>query len=251
MKYLAFIPSASLILPIVQPFLVELRKTKNSPNYFAKQFNASFLVTMLIATPITSVLFVHHQTVTAVLLGANWIQYSEMLGAFALLIPAFVMLNQSKRVLILYGKTKHIFIYECIAFGVLYSSLFAVGFSDIKFFTYVRVGIENLICAFLLLYIVLRYTSVKNTLSLFMSFIPLTIAAYLCIFVSEITAQWSDQVFIKLVVVTSSSFFTFYATVFLFHILWLKKVPEWQYLETLLQRVFNPFLKRLPFHRGA
>lgn len=251
MKYIAFIPSAHLILPIIQPFLVELRKTKDAPQYFAKQFNASFIITMLLAIPVTCVMFFHHETVTAVLLGKNWIKYSELLGAFALLMPAFVMLNQCMRVLIIYGKTKHIFIYECIAFSVLYSTLFMVGFEDITFFTYVRVAMENIICASFLLYVVLKYTSIKNALSLFSSFIPLALSAYISVLASQFAAQLSQQIFLKLVNVSIVCFIVFYLCVFSCHVLGFNRLKEWQYLEDLVMRILRPLIKKLPFTRPA
>jgi O-antigen/teichoic acid export membrane protein len=245
MKYISFIPSAHLILPLIQPFLVELRKTKESPNYFAKQFNASFIITMLLALPITLVMFFHHELVTGVLLGPNWIEYSELLGAFALLVPAFVMLNQSMRVLIIFGKTKHIFIYECIAFTILYASLFALGFDDITLFTYLRVAIENLVCSLFLLYVAIKYTSVKNTFSLFLSFLPLSVAGYAAVLMSDISAQLSEQIFMQLMIVSATCFLTFYFVVLIAHLLGFNKLTEWQYLESIILRIIKPIVKKI------
>lgn len=247
MKYISFIPSAHILLPMVQPFLVELRKTKNAPNYFAKQFNASFIAIMLLAMPMTVVTFFHHETVTAVLLGPNWIEYSYLLGIFSLLIPPFIILNQCIRVLIIFGKTKHIFLYECIAFTILYSSLFLVGFNDIALFSIVRVAIENLVCFGFLLYVVLKYTSVKNTISLFVSMLPLAMSTYLATIASQAAAGVIDQVFLKLISLSAVCFFVFYLVILVFHIIWFRKLQEWTYLEILLLRIAKPVFKRLPY----
>jgi O-antigen/teichoic acid export membrane protein len=245
MKYIAFMPSSHIILPIIQPFLVELRKTKHIPNEFFKQFNTSFIITMLIAAPITCVMYFHQEVVTLVLLGENWTQYSVLLGAFSLLVPAYVMFNQSQRVLIVYGKTKHIFMYECVAFVVLYSALFAVGVDDLLLFTFVRVGIENILCFSFLIFITIKYTSIKNTLSLLASTIPFLLGALFTETTSGYFVTLTDYIFLKLMFATLSTFFTFYGTVFIFHLLFRRQFQEWKYLEKLVLRSLEPIKRKL------
>jgi O-antigen/teichoic acid export membrane protein len=245
MKYIAFIPSGHIILPLIQPFLVELRKVKNAPVYFAKQFNASFFVTMLIGTPIATIMFFHDDLVTAVLLGPNWAEYSNLLGAFGMLIPAFIMLNQASRVLVLHGKTKHIFIYECIAFVLLYSTLFLVGMDDLLIFTYVRVGMENLICGMFLAFILIKYTSAINALFLLLGLIPLALAVFIAhqavVFIP--IPEWN--VFFQLVLVTSIFYITFYGTMLILHVLLLRRLSEWQYLEQIVLRIIKPLIGKV------
>ncbi|WP_244877402.1 oligosaccharide flippase family protein [Brumicola pallidula] len=245
MKYIAFMPSSHIVLPIIQPFLVELRKTMHNPNEFAKQFNTSFIITMLIALPITCTMYFHHEIVTLVLLGKNWLEYSVLLGTFSLLVPAFVMLNQCLRVLIVYGKTKHIFMYECVAFVILYSSLFAVGIEDLLLFTSVRVGIENIMCFVFLILITVKYTSIKNTLSLLASIIPFLLGAVLAAISSSYFVTLTNYSFLKLLIATMFTFLTFYGTVFVFHLIFRHRFQEWKYLETLLLRTIEPIKKRL------
>lgn len=244
MKYIAYIPSAHIILPVIQPFLVEQRKTKNAPSYFAKQFNATFLITMLIALPITCVMFFHHQTVTAVLLGPNWIKYSALLGVFSLLIPSFVLLNQCTRILIIFGKTKHIFIYECIAFSIIYSMLFGVGLNDIETFTFIRVAMEALVTLGFLFYVSIKYTGVKSCISLFASFFPLSLSCIVAVWTSFIVEGYVDQIFLKLVMISVACFTTFYISMLLFHVFGFNKLPEWKYLEGIILRIATPVFAR-------
>jgi lipopolysaccharide exporter len=247
MKYIAFIPSAHIILPIVQPFLVEQRKTKNAPNYFAKQFNASFILTMLIAIPITSVMFVHHGLVTQVLLGDNWVAYSPLLGMFGLLIPAYVMSNQSMRILVIFGKTKHIFIFECIAFVLIFLALVSVGSNNIESFTLVKASVENLLSVVFLLYVAIKYTSLKNSAYLLLSFIPLSVSALIASYLSKHSSTWFENSFLNLLVASLVSFSFFYICILLFHLIIFKKLQEWQYLENLMLRMLLPVLRRFKY----
>ena len=245
MKYISFIPSAFLIIPATEPFLVELNKSKNSSHYFAKQFNASFFITMLLGLPISLVMYLHHDLVTSVILGPNWLEYSNLLGIFGLLIPALIMFHQASRVLILFGKTKHLFIYECITFVILYSTLLFVGIKDLLLFSYVRVGMENLICSAFLTYVLLKYTSVGNTLSLILGFIPFGISAYIAYSLSNLVSVENLHDFFQLCVVTAAFFSAFYGSMLLFHLVFLRKLQEWMYLEQLVLRVCSPVISRL------
>jgi O-antigen/teichoic acid export membrane protein len=245
MKYISFIPSAFLIIPATEPFLVELNKSKNSSHYFAKQFNASFFITMLLGLPISLVMYLHHDLVTSVILGPNWLEYSNLLGIFGLLIPALIMFHQASRVLILFGKTKHLFIYECITFVILYSTLLFVGIKDLLLFSYVRVGMENLICSAFLTYVLLKYTSVGNTLSLILGFIPFGISAYIAYSLSSLVSVENLHDFFQLCIVTAAFFSAFYGSMLLFHLVFLRKLQEWMYLEQLVLRVCSPVISRL------
>ncbi|WP_371192495.1 oligosaccharide flippase family protein [Glaciecola sp. SC05] len=245
MKYIAFIPSGYVILPVIQPFLVELRKVKNIPAEFAKQFNASFFVTLLLGAPISAVMYFHHELVTAVLLGQNWIKYSNLLGAFGLLIPSFIMLNQATRVLMLHGKTKQIFFYECIAFAILYSTLFWVGLSDIMIFTYVRVGMESIICSAFLIFILLRYTSLKNTISLLLGLIPFAVGIYVANIATTIIPFQFENVFLQLCLITGIFYIVFYGFMLTVHLMFLRTVREWAYLETLVLRIIKPVFEKV------
>ena len=176
LKYLAFIPSSEILLPATQPLLVELNKAKQDVNAFAKQFNISFIVTMLIALPISGFMASQHQHIIYIFLGENWVEYSELFACFSLLIPAFAVLNQARRVLVVFGKTKHMLYYELISFFVIYGTLFVIGIEDLFLFGAIRVGLENAICLIFLIYITSSYTGVKNCLRLLIISLPVLIA---------------------------------------------------------------------------
>ena len=240
MKYIASIPSSDILAPISEPFLVELANAKGNSSYFAKQFKTSFILLMLIALPISSIMFSEHYLVTALILGDNWTDYSFLMSAFGLLIPAFVSLQQSTRVLLVYGKTKQMFFYDCIAFAAIYGVLFAYGMEEIESFTFIFVGMENILASLYFLFILVRYTGAKSTLTFAFSCMPLVagvIGAYL--FSNYIRFE-ELNVFVDLLLITASNTITFLAIVFSLYMLGYKKFSEWEYLASIILRVAKP-----------
>ena len=245
MKYLAFIPSSQILLPATQPLLVELNKTKNDANAFSRQFNISFVVTMMLALPITGLMFSKHELITLVFLGNKWIDYSQLLAYFSLLIPAVAMLNQSRRVLVVYGKTKQMLYYEILSFTLLYGSLFFIGMDDLLFFSLVRVGIESLLCLSFLLCISLTFTGLKNTLILLYVSIPLILATIFSSIATNYLNVNSGFILLDLIVAGLIFVTTFFAILFAFHYTVMKRTIEWKYIESLTHRSIRAILQRL------
>lgn len=249
MKYIAYIPSAHFIQPLSEPFLVELANAKSSKTYFAKQLKASFLLLMICGLPISTIMFYNHQTVTALLLGENWVEYSYILGLFGLLLPAFVMVLQCKRVLLVYGKTKQIFFYEIAAFITVYGVVIASGVNQIKEFATVLVIMENVVSSLFLLFILWRYTGTKSTLLMFIASTPLIIATYSAYLVTNFIKLSNFNVFLELVIVSSLFISIFCLVLLLCYLCGYKHFTEWQYLQSLLARSFNPISKKLGFRK--
>lgn len=248
MKYIAYIPSAHLVQPISEPFLVELAKAKGSASYFAKQLKASFLLLMIVGLPISTIMFFNHQNVTLLLLGNNWIEYSYLLGVFGLLLPPFIMVLQCKRVLLVYGKTKQIFFYEVVAFLVVYGVVLASGVNQIKEFSFLLVVMENIVSFTFLVFILWRYTGLKSTLIMFVSSLPLLLATLLAIYVTTSVVQINLNAFLELVVVFSLFVAVFGLTLLISYICGFKHLSEWQYLQSLLARSLRPIARKLGFN---
>lgn len=235
MKYIAFIPSSHLLGPATQPLLVQLAKTKSSKSYFTHQYNITFIATMLLTLPLTSILFFYDELFVALLLGEKWVNYAELFAVFSLLIPAFAILNQARRVLLVFGKTKHMFYYELVSFTVLYGTLFQIGISDLIKFSYIRVLMENGLSVLFMLYITVHYTSAKNTLMLCLATAPVIVScliAYLITGLLPLTAiPFIDVV---LVTVIFSTVFCVFLTALYYSL--LKNIKEWQYIESLVRK---------------
>jgi lipopolysaccharide exporter len=242
MKYVAFIPTSNLIMPMTNTFLVEMRKAAFDANNFNNVFNASLLIPLLFAAPIAAFLFYFHESVVLVLLGNNWIQYSQLLGIFGLLVPASAVHRHCSRTLIIYNKPKHILIYELITFIVIYGVLFFVGLQDLFVFTYVRVGMEQILSLSFLLYISMKYTNSKTTLKLFFGVFLIATSCTIAIFLLSFVPVLSDYIVVNLAFKAVLFFVVFYIIFALFYVLVLRYFTEWQYIASLLIRVITPLV---------
>jgi lipopolysaccharide exporter len=244
-KYISYMPNAYLLLPMTQPFLVELTKAKVDKNYFNKQYNASFIIIMLIAAPITSIMYLHHELVTLFILGPNWLEYSYLMSFFSLLIPAAVVLRQASRMLLVYGKTKQIFFYECIAFVFVYTPLLIIGIDDLRLFSAVRVIAEIIITFLFLVVVAIKYTGIKNTVSLVFSLVPMALGIYIAVLVTNLVCKLNINVFVDLSVITFVFTCVFTIVVLIFHVLVLRNFADWKYLEGIIFRIIAPVVGKL------
>jgi lipopolysaccharide exporter len=247
MKYIAFIPTSHLIVPMTETVLVELRKASVDQNYFCKMFNASLLITMLIATPIAVFIFYFHEMITLLLLGGNWTKYSELLAIFSLLIPAAAVHRHCCRTLIVYSKPKHILIYEIFSFVFVYTILFYVGLSDLLIFTYARVGVEQVLSLFFLTYVSFKYTNIYSTVRLFVGLFFIISACAISIFLLSLLPIFSLALVVNLLMLTSMFFLLFISIFAGFYFLFLRKFEEWQYISSLLIRLSAPLMKKISF----
>jgi lipopolysaccharide exporter len=245
MKYIGFIPTSHLIIPMTEVFLVEMRKVASEAHNFYNMFNATLLLTLLIAAPSAAFLLYFHESVTLILLGENWIKYSEILGAFGLLIPASVLHRHCCRTIIIYNKPKHILFYEIGTFIFIYSILFFVGLKDLLLFTYMRVGIEQFVSLGFLLYVSLKYTDVITTLKLFFGIFLIAITSVISILFVSIIPKVSDIAILNLVVLSACFFLSFYLIFLIVFGLFLRQFSEWKYISSLILRLLSPIAKRI------
>jgi O-antigen/teichoic acid export membrane protein len=177
MKYLAFIPSSQILLPATQPLLASLSQIKHSKEHFAKQYNVAFIVTMLLAIPFAATIFTFSDIIIHVFMGENWVQYANLFGLFALLIPAYGIFHHANRVAIIYAETKLMAMYEIVFTVSLVVTLLTILTSTVFEFALLRVGLEYLMSIGLLIFMTLRYNGVKPTLRLFTLTVPICLTA--------------------------------------------------------------------------
>jgi len=242
MKYLAFIPTAYLIVPMTQTFLVEMRRASVEFINFKKLFNAAFFIALLIAAPISTFIYYFHEVTTLVLLGENWVKYSQLLACFSLLITSSVFYQHCAKTLIIFNKPKHLFVYEIITFILIYAILFTVGLSDLVVFTYTRVGLEQLLSLCFLIYTSLKYTDVANLLKLLLGTFIILISCVGSVFIVPFLVSVSYSNFpMAHLVLTALTFFTlFYAIFILCYFLFLRRFSEWEYIYSLMLRILKP-----------
>jgi O-antigen/teichoic acid export membrane protein len=244
MKYISFMPSSELIAPATSPLLAELAKTRDNIKDFKYQFNLTFLVTLAAALPMAVFLYTYDYLIVGVLLGDQWLPYSDLFGYMALLGIALVLLNQSTRVLIVFEKTKVIFYYELIAFIGLYSTLLSIGIGDINIFTLVRVVIENIFC--LVLFLSVAYYVLKNEVGyLFTLIAPILISVIAASYISNFLLLL-DYHLILVTIIKGSLFFILYV-VFLsiFYYIFYQRTAEGRHIADLVaKQVFKLLNKK-------
>jgi hypothetical protein len=155
------------------------------------------------------------------------------------------MLNQSTRVLLVYGKTKQMFFYDLVAFVFIYGALFANGFDEIKSFSFLLVVMENILATSYLIFILIRYTGFKSTLTFVVSILPLIVAAAGGKFASDYVRIEEVNVFVELTIVTVIFTITFFLILLGCYMTIFRKFSEWEYLFSLLQRSLNSVLMSL------
>jgi lipopolysaccharide exporter len=245
MKYIAFIPSLDIISPLSQPFLVELANSKNSTPYFTKLLKTSFILLMIVGLPISVIMFFHHSLIAAFLLGNNWLDYSYLLAAFGVLIPANIIRQQATRVLVVFGNTKQLFFIECLTFAIVYGVVLLNGVDDIKSFSFLLVSMETLVSIVFLGFIMYRYTGGKSTFDFVFSLVPLIVGGIMGKLFSDLFIFNSFHAFFQLVFITGSFVIVFLITVLTFYYLGYKRFSEWEYLESLVRRILAPIFQKL------
>lgn len=248
MKYLAFIPCSQILLPATQPLLVELSKIKDTPRHFAKQYNVTFFITLLIAMPMTFTMFGYSELVIRVFMGDNWLEYASLFGVFALMIPAYAMFHHANRALYVFAKTKTMAIYEVISMVILYGSLLAVGLDDLMLFSWLRVSMENALSFVYLLYVSIRYTSAGNTLRMLILSIPCILACTVALLVSQLVTVFTHPLLSLML-----HCFVFAVVMFvimgMFHIVFRHQSEEWKYIDSLVQKAVRPLVNKLGMAR--
>ncbi|MHA7881230.1 MAG: oligosaccharide flippase family protein [Saccharospirillum sp.] len=244
MKYLSFIPSAYIILPATQPLLVELAQVKYSAPHLLKQFNVGLIVTLLIAVPISLLMYSFSEGIVVLFLGDSWVVFSNIFGTLGFLIPAAAMYHQAARIMSVYGHTRNLFIYEIISFLGIYGLLiFTADFTDLLAFTTFRVGFELAFSLCFLVYVVLRYIGrlglmplVRNLILVLVStIVPLELASY---FLINIDNTFFD---LSIKVLTYSIFYCL--TLFIMYFIFGKYFEEWLYLKSYVDAAINKIFK--------
>ncbi|MDO6566327.1 oligosaccharide flippase family protein [Alteromonas sp. 1_MG-2023] len=238
LKYLAFLPCSQIILPATNPLLISLTKIKSNYNYLISQYNMTYVVTMIVAGYITAFLCFRSELVINILLGENWIIYSNLLTIFAFLIPSFASLNQARRLLLIHGKTKVMFYFEILSLLVFIFSLFLFETKEIYDFALVRVIVEALTVHTFLIMTSLYYNGLVSTVRLLLAVIPVVTS----LLASGYILNLFNFNFLLIVngvldiLIFTALFFVF---VFIQFILGFNKMEEWKYIFSLKQKLMN------------
>ena len=200
---------------------------------------------MLIAVPISILMFSYSELVTHVFLGDKWLKYENILAAFAILIPASAILNQGRRVLIVYAHAKKMFYFEMLSFSIIYGILFFVGIESLEFFTYVRVLLELIICSLFLIFISLKYTSFKNTIKFILTSSPVFIFSWLSVCICNLILPPFGPPLLQLFMIGVLFLILMLIQFFISYKLILNRSDEWLYIGKLIFQITNVILVKV------
>ncbi len=245
MKYLSFMPSSEILGPATNPLLVELANVRDDKVRFNYQFRLSFLVTILLAFPMVGFLVVYSKQIVELLLGHQWLAFSDIFGALSLLVLSFVFFSQASRVLLVFEKTKYLFYYELGAITILYGYLLFIGLGDLLSFTLNRVFVENILC--LLFFIVVGYFTigVQSVFSLLLLLVPIGVSVGLSIYSSVYIDTGDLPVLFELIIKGGVFSFSYLFCLWLAYKLYFHKVDEFQYTYNLIGKLLAPLKNKL------
>lgn len=246
MKYVAFIPSSHILLPLSWPFLVEIRAVKHDKPLFLKRALGSSLLLLGVSIPFTIILFTQSQTVTWFLLGAQWLEYHYILGLFALLIPAFVLTNEANRLLVIYGMTKQLFFVDMLRSVIVYTSIFIIGFGNIDEFIVNFVFLEAGLALIYYLIVVWRYFGI-NPMTRCVGYFTLFCAiASLNHTIAEFVLQHvAGHQVLQAAVYSLVFVMGFIICLVAANSVLKRHSQEWEYLSSLVARITSPVLTKL------
>ena len=240
MKYFAFLPSSLILGPLSSPLVRQLSAIQETNKHFTLSYNTSGLIMLFISLLIAGTIYINANELVHILLGDNWLELSGLFSIFAMLLPAYTIFHHANRFFIIKGDTKLMFRYEVISFFGIYGILIAIGLEDLEFFTIARVLLENIFSSILLLFVLIKYTSLKNTLKIIILMVLIVLLWWVSISVTKDLA-FSLNPFIK--VATSSLLFSFiFCTLFLIFILLLKHSNQemkslWNYIDKSVKKI--------------
>lgn len=246
MKYVAFIPSSHILLPLSWPFLVEIRAVKHDKPLFLKRALGSSLLLLGVSIPFTVILFTQSKTVTWLLLGAQWLEYHYILGLFALLIPAFVLTNEANRLLVIYGMTKQLFFVDLLRSAIVYPLVFIIGFESVYEFITNFVFLEAGLASIYYLIVVWRYFGIRPMTRCVGHITLFSAIALLNHRIAEFVLQYASGHQVLQAWVYSFVFMIGFIICLIAANSVLKKhSQEWGYLSTLAERITYPVMNKI------
>ncbi|MEM1189233.1 MAG: oligosaccharide flippase family protein [Pseudomonadota bacterium] len=230
MKYLAFIPSENLIQPVSAPLLRELSVVRDEPQRFQLLHNATFLALAFLAMPLAAVLFSCADLLVPVLLGAGWVEYSELLAWFSILIAAFFLFNHATRTCITFGNARATFLYELFAAAVIFIPIFVIGIDDLTAFTSLRVQLELVASFCFVAYSITNYTGFKNFLRLLAGLAPIAFSCAVAEFATQSLGDRDWGAFLNLAIALVAWSLCYLAVFVGLLLLGFRRVSEWSFL---------------------
>lgn len=236
MKYLSSMPTTFLIAPATEPLIADLAQTKNNHNYFAFKYNVSLLVPLCIAIPFCAFFIPHHELITLILLGSNWVEYSNLFSVFCVSVLTICVQQHAARVFVIHEKTKPLFYFELASFIIIFSLLLGLDIETVFTFALIKITTEAVFSFALFAYITIQYTGFRNFMICLSGIVPIVLSALFSTYTSLLVS--TDNPILMQFIYTALIFITtFFVSLIFIAYLFSSKNKEWQYILDLLKKI--------------
>lgn len=138
MKYISTMPGSQIIEPAITPLLSTISRSIDDQDQYRYQIKLSYLVLLLVTLPSAIFLYWYANIIVQILLGQQWLAYSEIFGTLALLIISISFMSLSGHILISSNRPRLIFIYNLFSLVGLFVILFSIREYPLFYFTLAR-----------------------------------------------------------------------------------------------------------------
>jgi lipopolysaccharide exporter len=211
MKYISSMPATEIIAPATQPLLATFSKSRDDEKKLQYQYSLCLLVLVVIAMPISLFINTFHQPIVSLLLGEQWLEYSNVFGVLSLLIISTALGSIASQALVAKKKLKYLFYYDVVSLCIMTAVLLGFEHSSLYQFAVLRTSVDVFLVTVLFLYtsqLVLKLSLINIAKLLLPSIISSISALYVIKFISFV----SETVFIELFV-NGACFFVVYLVI--------------------------------------
>lgn len=233
MKNIANIPGRDLIAPATEPLLTSFAKVRDDNERLNYQISLSLFVVCLISFPIASYTYFFADNIVYVLLGEEWLSYSNVLSIMSLLILAATLMSIFQNALTATGNVKAVFYYDLLSLFFVVGVLLIFAFKDVEIFVLVRcaLSIVTVACMFFFISRSFKLPGLKMISLLLPIMVLAGISGYLTSLLRLSMGQHEYANFFLL----PSIYFTLYALLCLCFFYQMRHTPEVSHVHGMLR----------------
>lgn len=191
-KYLSFMPTSQLLEPAMAPLLASFSKVKDDHEDLIYQVRLVLSVAVLTVIPLSIFIFFYSEPIVGVILGPNWLEFSNIFGLLALVGISIEYSRVAITLITAKSKVKYLFYYDVTGLFIVALVLFYMANFDIYYFVIAKVFTDSLLSISLFL-TVGYYLKNSKTFLFFVAagFLHALICYFICRLISPLFSFFS------------------------------------------------------------
>jgi lipopolysaccharide exporter len=181
---IALTPLTEIISSIFEPLYAAFSKKKSDLHLLADSVNKSLLFVMSIIIPLSLYLSLFSKELTYILLGEQWLSFSNLFALFPIMIMSFTFGSVLTQVCLTLKKVKFLFYFDIVTLSIIVTILLIwISKIDIYEFTDIRVALSYITPLILFIVVYLHFIR-SSMLRLLKNLIPIFLASsvsYYCV----------------------------------------------------------------------